>query len=732
MRSILSFITSLTILIPTIVQGQWEVVNKGMALYFSDVDFISRDTGWVAGWEGLFKTFDGAETWNVVNHANFTLIDFCNAHTGWAFQPGYDIDNIEFDGGLFKTLDGGVNWFEPGKIGDVNGLCAISDSVVYVFPGHLTSNRILKTIDGGISWEDVSPDQATDLRSLCFHSPDTGYVQTFDGVIFRTFNGGSTWDSIYTGYEYILNLKLLNGTSGYFIARNDTASLICKTTDAFTSWSVVAMDTVDFLSCHFFDEHSIIAFKDNENRGGGEPYIIKSADGGMTWEVMNHLSFRPGWWALIRGLEIIGVDEVAYLFAQASGMTFILKGTDHGSIWNHLNLTFPMTDVHFIDRYTGFVSGSFSYSHSSAGFLLKTRDGGETWSAINWKDAPELHFLNDSLGYSYGSWEGVFATRDGGENWVDVEGLDIRDMHTLNDSVSWLMDRGSSMDRRTIKLLRTMDGGHAWDTIIKFREPIYGNYVSFGLLDESTGCVVGEEGRIQKFSANGQWDAIESGTTLPLNKVVFVDQKYGLITGGYANDEAFMHILLLSEDGGDHWTEGPEIPYLIHDLQFIDSLNGFAVGEDSAGHGVLLETFDRGVSWDVMILGDDSLSVLRALYINDSIGWAVGDNSLILTNKPIAVNNTGPKAEPFREHFLSYPNPFRSRTIIYYWLPASMEVELSIFDLSGRKITTLLNETQMAGKHEISWDAGRLNPGIYFCELITGSDRQGIKMILVE
>jgi len=82
--------------------------------------------------------------------------------------------------------------------------------------------------------------------------------------------------------------------------------------------------------------------------------------------------------------------------------------------------------------------------------------------------------------------------------------------------------------------------------------------------------------------------------------------------------------------------------------------------------------------------------------------------------------------------FQNYPNPFHSSTIIRYQLSAFSNVELSVYDLIGRKITTLVSETQQSGNHEVEWNAGGFQPGIYICELRTGQVRQVMKMILID
>ncbi len=72
-----------------------------------------------------------------------------------------------------------------------------------------------------------------------------------------------------------------------------------------------------------------------------------------------------------------------------------------------------------------------------------------------------------------------------------------------------------------------------------------------------------------------------------------------------------------------------------------------------------------------------------------------------------------------------FPNPFNPQTEISFSLPASSEVTLSIYDLRGRKIDTLVSGFLTAGTHTVKWDSrnseGRSQAsGVYFCKLKAG------------
>ncbi len=65
----------------------------------------------------------------------------------------------------------------------------------------------------------------------------------------------------------------------------------------------------------------------------------------------------------------------------------------------------------------------------------------------------------------------------------------------------------------------------------------------------------------------------------------------------------------------------------------------------------------------------------------------------------------------------AYPNPFREETTIQYHLRADAPVRIDIFDIRGRLVETLVDETQGTGTHEVNWDATRLSSGTYLYRL---------------
>jgi ELWxxDGT repeat protein len=84
----------------------------------------------------------------------------------------------------------------------------------------------------------------------------------------------------------------------------------------------------------------------------------------------------------------------------------------------------------------------------------------------------------------------------------------------------------------------------------------------------------------------------------------------------------------------------------------------------------------------------------------------------------------------FGASLIVYPNPFSVSTIISYELPGACEVRLEILNMLGKKITTLVNEPQNPGIHEVEWNAAGVKPGIYFCKLKTDNFEKVIKLVI--
>ena len=108
-------------------------------------------------------------------------------------------------------------------------------------------------------------------------------------------------------------------------------------------------------------------------------------------------------------------------------------------------------------------------------------------------------------------------------------------------------------------------------------------------------------------------------------------------------------------------------------------------------------------------------------------------SDLFITGIPEEIDRQVPDAFTLMQN---YPNPFNPKTIIRYQLPVLSEVKLTIYDLLGREIDTIVNERQPVGEHTVHWD-GRddlgktVSSGVFIYRLQAGTFVENRKMLLL-
>jgi len=80
----------------------------------------------------------------------------------------------------------------------------------------------------------------------------------------------------------------------------------------------------------------------------------------------------------------------------------------------------------------------------------------------------------------------------------------------------------------------------------------------------------------------------------------------------------------------------------------------------------------------------------------------------------------------------SYPNPFNPSTTISFSIPSDMNVDLSVYDISGRLVGELMSGVQTQGLYEITWDANNYASGLYIVRLVAGAEMHTQKIMLVK
>lgn len=109
-------------------------------------------------------------------------------------------------------------------------------------------------------------------------------------------------------------------------------------------------------------------------------------------------------------------------------------------------------------------------------------------------------------------------------------------------------------------------------------------------------------------------------------------------------------------------------------------------------------------------------SVIDDLWISDQLTDVIEDN--IIPEKYLLEQN--------------YPNPFNPTTTIKFSIPFTSNVNISVFDVLGRKVETLINGKVEVGNHKIKWNGVKFQSGTYFYKIQSGGFTETKKLILIK
>ena len=261
------------------------------------------------------------------------------------------------------------------------------------------------------------------------------------------------------------------------------------------------------------------------------------------------------------------------------------RSKDGGGSWDNVlpACVNGLAAVSWVDGGTGFVAG---YNNA----LAKTRDGGDTWEKLGfgrghpgWRYVPYAsYFLTEKLGWLGGAAgspnEGyagfLIKTSDGGLTWSEQqlpEHFRPGAIHFYNAKLGWAANSYTNFEPTFIY---TDDGGSTWRPCT---DPYSG--IAYGIDLAAVGgkeaWAAGPMGRLLHTTDGLNWTYVSVPVSGPFNNVEFPNRYYGYAGGS---------TLIATDDGGVTWREvagAPEMEYEL--LAFADRLNGVAgcrTGED--------------------------------------------------------------------------------------------------------------------------------------------------------
>ncbi|OLD69534.1 MAG: hypothetical protein AUI33_09005 [Ignavibacteria bacterium 13_1_40CM_2_61_4] len=611
-------------------------------------------------------------------------------------------------GTVLKTVDAAVSWHSlPSGTSLPLSRVKFLDSVTGWVLG---SNSVLRTTDGGLDWSSASLSDTTHLVDLWFRDRLTGWAVGYEGtawwwggsgyhgVIFETTDGGGSWtrqlvDSL---HSYFRLIYFLNDQDGWAIPG-------FKTTDGGSTWNrdstfenVVAIQIIGCSEWFLHDDGT----------------LLRSLDCGISWQQIS-IPLAPG--------EVAAIsfsDQLEGWIVTGASPSKILKTSDGGSVW--VNQTRGRTDwllsTYFRDRDVGWVMGDH-------GTILRTTDGGNAWQqqdggvdVMLWS----MKFADALRGWIVGDSGKILKTSDGGDTWAieaTVANLRLECVDFVNANTGWIAAGYTGPGT----ILKTTDGGHTWMT--QLSDPsLWLLFVRF--LDTDTGWVTGAGGVILKTTDGGTtWIRQPSGTSNWLLAMQVLDP-HTVVAVGWGS-------ILKTTNGGTTWSpaSGATTGYS-ESVRFIGEEVGYAVGND----GSIAKTTDAGSTWEAQ----RNVSAEGLYYVDFAdaeTGWAVGYNGTILKTTTGGVvsavkdlNDRRPSSFVLEQNF---PNPFNSRTVIRYELPAQTQVRIAVYDILGREVATLVDGVQPAGTNQTDFEGSRLSSGVYFYRLATRGEGEAVTKKLV-
>jgi photosystem II stability/assembly factor-like uncharacterized protein len=698
-----------------------------------DVDFVSATTGWVVGAYGeILKTTDGGQTWNRQRLENaywFIKVQFRDEMTGWAFGEGL---TCPASGLIMKTTDGGETWqeYRP-PCGMIRDAKFFSDSVGWL----MDWEKILCTNDGGETWRSYFPGDGAFLYSASFVSADTGWVAHWSQddnrtTMLQTVDGCENWTSQDMGAASWVNLKIhfLDSQHGWFglmTVNGYRAYTDCyQTSDGGSSWTPILS--------HYANGVMDIQFTDSANGWlGMSGEVLHTVNGGLTWD--HHVN------TILNGDALDVLNENSVIVVGEKGK--MLRTTNAGATWQDLT-----RGPRCIFRSAAFTSGNKGWVVSNDGpdLLYCTTDGGTNWT----QRSPHLNrscytvaFADSNTGWITG-YEGEIAhTSDGGNSWHDQNSgttCNLSKIYPRNASDVWACGDhwdGDSAAYTSTVILHSTDGGQNWSESYRGRR----NFLQSICFNTALGgWAVGGYGLILHTTDGGQsWNRVESGTELHhFGAVSFSDPNHGWILGSTTNANRDA-MAMRTSNGGQTWEIAPLQNYdrLMH-VSFSDSLHGWIHGSKSLGNVgnlALIHTTDGGDTWTQA--STEAFEFLNDLcMLNDSLGWIVGQSGVIMrygTPRSSAISQA-PTAAAATLELGAYPNPFNAVTQIHYDLDRTGAVRLTIVNLLGQQVATLVDDRRDAGSYTASWNAADVPSGMYFAVLKAGPAQRIHKLVLLK
>ncbi len=302
-------------------KSQWYYSKLPTSNYLYSLSFPEVSTGYVCGeYHTLLKTMDGGATWNSLNintGGNLLSIKFTSSITGYVATNR---------GEIFKTIDGGQNWILIKQVIEPSFTCSHvklwfinSDTGFVVCDSTNLEQRIFRTLNGGATWESQVPPGFSGYNpgSIMFLNDSIGFI-SFNGSLIKTTNMGVTWDVVTLGLSSYRSIFFLDEQHGF-----GAYTGLDETLDGGVNWNWLVFGDNLFSYVWFPSADTGYTCEDSD--------FYFTADTGKTWNPMILYNFYPGYWN--HRTEMCFTDS-KHGFAVGDGGTFYKLSWEGAGIEN--------------------------------------------------------------------------------------------------------------------------------------------------------------------------------------------------------------------------------------------------------------------------------------------------------------------------------------------------------------------------------------------------------------
>lgn len=474
----------------------------------------------------------------------------------------------------------------------------------------------------------------------------------------------------------------------------------------------------------FFTVTSFLVNGSNMYAGTIAGGVFKSTNGGSNWTQTSLYS---------NNIASLG-GNANTIFAGTIGL---YKSTNSGTNWNLSGLTTTITQS-LATRNDNIVAGTPN------GIYLSTNNGTSWTQTLQFLSVYSLISGANNQDFFAGTASGVWKSTNNGASWFQtvLQNQNVASLAVSGNTIVAGTHAGGvyvSNDNGTNWTQRNESLGNLWViSLCIFNNYIFaGTYAGiwrrpFGELTSPTSQSQFNRNNLNKpISDNGSTrDTISVGfhssmtysvldVNLKIDTVIHTndsDLEFYLIHNGITDT-----VIYQAGGSGDNF-----IGTILNDSASMLISNGTAPFTDSYRPHKPLSQFNNG---DVN--GTWILEIFDRATGNTGIlqSW-----SLIVTtvSNPIGIQPIGNEIPKGYSLSQNYPNPFNPVTKMSFALPQSSKVKLTVYDILGREITSLVNEQLNPGTYEVDWNASDYSSGVYYYVLKAGDFKEVKKMVVVK